>query len=304
MTQDSPFHFSFDSTLDDFDPLDSFEGSDDDDTEGFQVPSVEESIPVSKNIVETFADPALPAEERTASLFENMPTRKLVLFGILEFCKEPRQVSEVNEHIDLLQRSSMSVFTAADLTHLLEQAGSIERISSQGTTIVEEAQCPETVVIDGVEYLQPSVPEVSYWKTTEAGLKMLATNQPLNRTKKLFEDERNYLPIYKRILTLASREGGAATALITKAVDSDALLQNPRYFSPRFVERLEKCQTLIWDGAWKTTELGERCLEDLGEVEDELSKNIAEGLWPGDSTQDPEGVSEPIYDDYYDTCEG
>ena len=105
------------------------------------------------------------------------------------------------------------------------------------------------------------------------------SDDPEGRTEQLFEEEGAYLPIFKRILTLCSAAGGASAKQIAKACDADPLLQSPRYYSSRFVEKLNKSDALTWAGkTWELTQTGREALAQLESVDDPASAEILANL--------------------------
>ena len=204
--------------------------------------------------------------ERICELLDRMTFRRQTLLGILEFCTEPQTVEDVRIQVDQLQRNNHSVWGAASLCSLLEQAGALVRLSAEGTVIDSQAaREPQTVKIEGVAYLQAEEPSDSYWSTTVEGLSALEADRPYERLTTLFAEEADYLPIYERVLTLCSTEEGALTRELDEAVDNDPLVQEPRYFAPRFVERLEGTGALVWEKTWRTTDIGQRGLALLSD---------------------------------------
>ena len=63
---------------------------------------------------------------------------------------------------------------------------------------------------------------------------------------------------------------------IAKRVDKDPLVQNPRYYGNNFVNKLEKCDAVVWEDCWKTTEVGRAGLERLADVVDDNPMGLAE----------------------------
>ena len=93
-------------------------------------------------------------------------------------------------------------------------------------------------------------------------------DRPLDRLNDLFAQDEQYLPIYKRVLTLCAAEGGTTIKALGDAVDSDPLVQKPRLYVAHFVDKLEKCDAVEWVDSWVTTEVGQTGLEILKDVED------------------------------------
>lgn len=220
-----------------------------------------------------------PASERISELFEHMAPRRKTLLAILRKCRDKQPVRDVSAFIDDLKTRDHSVYSANDFCTLLERAGAIERVGEDGQSYEEVVLEPKTVVVDGTAYLEPQTPPAAFWVTTQAGVELLDQEDPLSQLEKLFENEGAYLPIYRRILTLCSAAEGASAKDIAKACDKDALLQKPRYYSSRFVEKLNLCDALTWTGkTWQLTDPGREALAQLHGVIDTASDDILAGL--------------------------
>lgn len=215
--------------------------------------------------VETIIDDR-PAEERIRELFTSMAPRRSVLLGILSFCTEAQPVDSVGTHIDALQKNNYSVYSAANLCTLLENAGALERITPDGMPAQSGELAPKVVVVDGIEYLEAHEPIDACWLTTEDGRAYLEADKPLDRLLDLLASEAAYATIYQRILTLTAQENGVSTAELGEAVDNDPLVQKPRYYATHFVDRLEKCDALTWKSTWCITEIGTAGLEALASM--------------------------------------
>lgn len=253
----------------DFDPLHEINSSSDDDGEEDELVGYlgtpEDAVYPEKKI------DTRPAEERIADLLKSMAPRRKILLSTLVLCEEPQPVASINKFIDSKQSDNFSVFSAGNLCSLLEEAGALERITAEGEPAEDIDPEPKTVVIDGVEYLEPGEAVEVFWVATEAGLAAVAADKPLERLQALFADDEQYLPIYKHILTLCAQEDGATVGAINKDVDSHDLVQNPRLYAPHFIDKLEKCDAVEWQKNWKTTEIGQSALELLDHVESIVS---------------------------------
>lgn len=263
--------FTVDTNIDldsDFDPLEDFGPDDDEDEEGFEGGYIG-SPENSKAPIEVIDD--RPAEERIADLLKSMAPRKKVLLSIIGFCEEEKPVSEVNALVDELQENNFSVYTAANLCSLLEKAGAIERITEEGEAAEDVENEPQVVVVDGVEYLEAAPTIEMRWVATQAGMDAVEADKPLDRLMNLLEEDKKYAVIYKRILTLCAEDGGANTKALGEAVDKDPLVQKPRLYAPHFMDKLEKCDALIWKKTWITTDIGIKGLEVLADISDDLA---------------------------------
>ena len=128
-----------------------------------------------------------------------------------------------------------------------------------------------------------------YWKTTEAGTEALASDDPAGRIARLLDGEPEFLPVYKRVLTLADAPAGTTMGLMSVAVDTDpAVSENRRFYVQHFVESLERAGALVWrDGAWHTTEAGQAALtESLADVVDDYDIPAVEDVCDVPTTTD------------------
>ena len=113
---DSTFDLSFDSELDEFDPLEDT-GADDDENEGGDYTAISSATDAPAQQLEAESDNRTPAE-RIDDLFKSMAPRRKVLLGILSFVQELQTAEAVNAHVDKLQQDNFSVYTAANLCNL------------------------------------------------------------------------------------------------------------------------------------------------------------------------------------------
>lgn len=194
-------------------------------------------------------------------LMERMATRRNSLLGILDFCREPHAVTEVDEHVAKLQSHNASVYDGAVLCDMLQQAGALE-VEADADDAADIDDEPQIEVVDGVEYLRPAKPAQKLWQTTEIGLSYLDSFDSRADLARLLADDAAYMDIYLRVLDMCADDGGTTTAALSAAIDKDPLVQSPRFFAQHFTERLEKAGAVEWDGAWKITDLGRSYLED------------------------------------------
>ena len=198
-----------------------------------------------------------PAQVRTAELFDRMKTRRKILLSLLDFCREPALVEDVNARADELQAACVSVFDGPAMCNLLERAGALEKVTET------EAQAPEVVVVDGVECMRPAERVIVRYQTTQAGIEQLEADKPMERLNAIFDRDGIYKPIYLRILKACTEEGGKSAKQLGDLVDSDPLLQEPRYWAAHFFNILGECDALSWKHNWFTTELGYKAIESL-----------------------------------------
>lgn len=202
-----------------------------------------------------------PAAERIASLLESMRGQRKVFLQTLAFCDEPKSIDDVNACVAQAQQAAPSVYSPANICSFLEQAGALQRQTADGTPAAEIDLAPKESEVDGVEYLEPVPAPQTFWVRTEAGAEALAADDPAQRLADVIAQEERYAPIYEKIIELCCGEEGASIAELGDAVDDDPLLAEPRYYVQRFVNKLEECDALEWDGAWFATETAESFLK-------------------------------------------
>ena len=217
-----------------------------------------------------------PAKERIESLFKEMAQRRRILLGLMNYVREQRSAESLVDEVERLQRYDASVYTSANFAVMLERAGAIKKLNADGTDFDPDIeQEPDIVEIDGVEYLKPTDGRRIYWILTPEGLEFLDADRPIDRLNALFDRETVYLPIYKRVLLMCCDEGGHTMPEISKRVDKDPLVQDPRYYGNNFINKLEKCDAVVWEDCWKTTSVGREGLERLADVVDDNPMGLA-----------------------------
>ena len=265
----SAFNFSFDPSLDtwavqekELDSSDIFLPNEEGTSEF--LPPDPDKIPIIETSVNQY-DPAYaarPAEERTRELFGQMRPHRQTLMGILSAAAEPISTAQVRETLEGSGRVKFSVYSPSNFCTMLEVAGALDRVTETGEPYDDALPEPAIVEVDGVEYYEPGVPPTVFWRTTEAGATVLAEDDPADRIARLFESEPEYLPVYKRVLTMASEPEGTSMALMSVAVDTDPFVADERrFYVQHFVEGLERAGAFVWENnAWHTTEAGAAAL--------------------------------------------
>lgn len=207
------------------------------------------------------------ASERTAELLQRMAPHRRALLSILAACDgaETQSLARIQEAVDRVEETKHPVYDALGYCTLLEKAGAIERTEGDVSSAISNE--PEVVRKDGAAYLQVKQPVETRWRITQTGKQVLVDNKPTDRLRALLADERVYAPIYKRILSMVSQEGGSTMPAIEGAVDGDPLLENPRYYASRFIDKLERCEAICWSGTWQVTAYGQKGSDIIQELE-------------------------------------
>lgn len=203
--------------------------------------------------------------QRIATLMKQMPTRRKELLTIMGMCDAPTSFAEVEAAVKQIQQLNETVFTSANLCALLEKAGALERVLEDGSPYPAESFEPRVVEDEqGNKHLEAVEPPAVYWVSTQAAIDAVASDDPGARLSELLASDAGYLPIYRRVLSMASAEAGTTTKALGDAIDDDPLVQEPRYFAMHFAGRLEEAEAIAWTGTvWKTTELGSVKLAEL-----------------------------------------
>lgn len=233
---------------------------------------------------------ARPAAERTAELFGQMRPHRAMLLGILEAAADaPLTTAAVAEACERISGRKFSVYSPSNFCTMLEEVGALDRVTAEGEPYGETRPEPAVVEVDGVTYWEPTLPAPVHWKTTEVGAAMLASDDPAARIARLFAAEPEFLPVYKRVLTLGNAPEGSSMGLMSVAVDTDpAVAEKRRFYVQHFVESLERAGAFVWrDGAWHTTEAGATALAGaLAEVVDDYEIPAVEDVCEMPTTTD------------------
>lgn len=239
-----------------------------------KVPKIENAIDQTS---EEYAQ--RPAEDRTRELFAQMRPQRAILRAIMDAAVEPISESNLESIVDEVRTRKFSVYSTATICHMMEVSGALQRVTEAGEPYDSVEALPAIVEIDGEEYYEPTTPPEVHWLATPAGLAVMAENKPLERIEALFEEEADYLKIYKRVLTMAAEEGGTTMPKLSAAVDSDPLISKPQrvFFVQHFTDLLENRDAIEWQGAtWTATEVGRAALEKLADVEDDFAEGAEE----------------------------
>lgn len=257
------------------------ERGDEDESSPELVPDPEK---IAKLPVEPTPAPETPAAERIARLFERLRGRKRVMMGILKFLQEPQNTLDLDVRVVELQVHDFSLYTGTNYAALLEEAGAIMKLNEDGSPFdASFEQIPDIIEINGVEFLKPVKGRRIYWQNTADGQAFLEADKPKERMWKLFEDDAIYNHIYRQILIMASAEDGTTMAAITPVADDDPITVKPRLYAPHFVDMLEQCEAIRWDGKWRITEIGR---EGLLRLEEEAAEAEAEAAAPAPAPAD------------------
>lgn len=207
--------------------------------------------------------PQLPARERIAQLFDDMPPFKRWFLAILDACKEERTARQVEELVDGFEKKRQCVYSAASFCTMLESAGALQKLTVDGTPYEEvEPQLVE-VEEDGRKFLRPTPPPEVVWRTTPEGLEALGDDDPLGELVQIVDgQEQGYEDVFREILGMCDGDGSSINQ-IKQQVNSNPILEYPKKTAQFFMDYLDRNGAIEWDGAWKITEIGRALLGHL-----------------------------------------
>lgn len=118
--------------------------------------------------------------------------------------------------------------------------------------------------MDEPEYLEVSRPEPARYRATDEGLDAVAAEDPAARFAAFMDANAVYAPIFRIVLENCDCEQGCTKKQIDALVDHDPICRSPRRFSGYFIDKLEDADAIIFEGAWRTTDVGRAMLAPDG----------------------------------------
>lgn len=261
-----------DSDLEEFDPLADFAADEDIDDvplESGLFDPQDAGFPDAKTLAQdTEKAQQQPASKRTADLMDAMKTQRSVLLGVLDFVQEARTDEDTIARVLELKKDNYSVYSPDNICLLLRRAGAMERVTADGESFENVVLEPNRVVVDGIEYWEPADQPELFWLITDVGKEALNSFQPHALTQQLITEEAEYAYVYRAVLERIDCEEGANQHALSKMYDSKPVIESPRLYVERFIDRLAKAGAIEWkDKAWRITEYGREALELIDEIE-------------------------------------
>lgn len=193
--------------------------------------------------------------ESIEKMFVGMPGQKHRILEAIKICSDWKLFDEMVQELDEQFPTEVSVFNSAQVFKLLEDAQAIEKRERAGEGSAQEAAQPEG------DYLVVTPAQVFEYRATDEGNAVVEEHRQESAvTKVLLEDEK-YLPLYCKILTMTSEEGGCQTNLLDETIDPDPLCEEPKRFCTYFLKKLEETGAVYWQDAWVASDLGVAALE-------------------------------------------
>ncbi|MDD5805941.1 MAG: hypothetical protein PUD02_01205 [Eggerthellales bacterium] len=258
MTQEHASEMEFDLGFEDFDAFDALaelDGFDEDEDDGGDQVPKDRGIGLNPNPVMPEHEDTRTPDQKLADLFSEMQPYRSLLIKIMDFCLEPHSSEDVFQFIADAQSVKHPVYSPANFCNFLERSEALWRVFEDGAPYDYEPQA-ETVVIDGVEYLQPAEPPAVWWLTSPAGVRFLEQDDPMSRAMALLDSEQSHADVLRVILGLAAAEGGTSAKALAAAIDRNPEFKARGVFSSKFVDLLHKADALEWKGCWSITPIG------------------------------------------------
>ena len=261
----NPTNIDFDELYDEKDNFEeevgiSFSSEGIDTTDGAWIPEIPTQDEKTKVVTQRKDDRT--AQERIDDIFHKMGSQRHYLTCVLKTCESPAQSKQIEEALAEVQKHNASVYTAFNICSILECAGALARTTEAGELYDEQNFEPELVCIDGEEYLRPTPAPAVYWKTTAEGLDKLESFDPYVALSELYAQEPQFVVLYQRIFEcLEHAQAGCTHKDFSELIDDDPLVKKPRFYAGYFIERLERCDAIVWKDGWYITDVGREFYE-------------------------------------------
>ena len=190
--------------------------------------------------------------KRLVTCINAEPLYREIYVGVLEFCKERRNLSEVETAIQSWPQFSQAAQSPYRLVRNLVELGGLDWIELDDDGAEVNAQRKVGLTPDEVDDLIASFAV----QTTADGADAAEEMSPARRLGKLEDEHADRVPVFTEILEfcvqprsfaeVASHLGDSGLLDVARAENGQAL--HPSYF----VDALERTGALVWDGAWKT----------------------------------------------------
>lgn len=211
----------------------------------------------------------LPPTKRIEKLLAGIPGQQFRILHAVECCSaEPKTMEEIVEDVDEAHPNRTSVYDVAQIVQLLEGAGALERVESKTASMTASSEAKPSADAEADEpvededgYLSVKPASPCRYAATQAGLDAVSARINERVVIETITEEERYLPLYRRIFSLVSCEGGCSTKELDRAIDDDPLCEEPRRFCGYFLGRLEHAGAVQWRDSWILTDLGRKVLE-------------------------------------------
>jgi len=204
----------------------------------------------------------LPAEQRIATLFEEVGGLKPVFVGTVDFCRDQRRADEVNARFAELTEFNACTFSPVRVRALLEEAGALRYVEPETTEkTAVKAAAPDANAADAPTdqvYQITKRPE-GWWIATSEGLAVLDAMNPVNDLTELFDEDPELAPAYCTVLEALLAEPRSVQAL-AQLTEANQTMRERHLYAPYLLKKLEERGAVEYRGAWTLLEPGEQIL--------------------------------------------
>lgn len=269
---------------DEFDPLadDSLEDMDEeqdpnDEYSAPRIPDADRSV-IPEPVILT------PAE-KIEKLLKGIPGQQFRILACVQACaEEPVELAQIIDEVDANYPLMGSVYSTGRLVQLLEEAGAIDRIQPEEEPEAQEpqeaaekpveAEAEDSAENDeparpldylevdpGQEYVEVELARPCTFVATQDGINAVEARAGMENVQELFDAEPQYIPVYKRVLTMCSVPEGRLVQELNAVIDPDPICKEPRRFSTYFLRKLEMIGAVRFVDTWQITPYGSKALE-------------------------------------------
>ncbi len=181
-----------------------------------------------------------------------------IFLHILSMLREPAEEEALREHVHALPEMAIAMRTPREYLEILKRVGALDCDEAEivpdfeALADVESASENDALIPNASEREAPAANRV--WRITEAGRAVSETLAADRRLAQLLDDGPEYRASYRAILHACARP--RTRVEIDSILQSRPELSNPGVNTAFYLDRLEQCGGLIWDGGWKSTEAG------------------------------------------------
>lgn len=202
--------------------------------------------------------------EKSPILVAN-PSYATPAYDVITFCEEER---DFDEAVQLLKDNTYPKTFVAPADGFV-------------SLMVDNDFLGLTVYVDGVPYegtfddlvedeTIPPEADVAYGvRATDLGRATVAPFAPVAQLAKLFADEPESVPVYRRVLELCDQEQGMPKKELDRILNDEGLIPHDErtglisIYPAYYIDNLERSGGLVWKETWLTTEEGRSVLADI-----------------------------------------
>lgn len=193
-------------------------------------------------------------------LLAAMPQYRRLFLDVVATCGQPQSDEEVQDLLHQGCQKSRSVYDPGTLCSLLERAGALERVDEQGNPCEDASAEPVLVEEDGEAYLVADAAPAWKWASTDEALAYVQSDDPQGRLREIVAEDAEVAEAYEHILRACAVEEGCAMQDLNSQVNALPSVASQRKRAGYFIDKLERCDAIAWEGSWKITEIGRSLL--------------------------------------------